>query len=352
MSKTLKVQEFSKDELVTQITNILNFIRTNNRFFSSNKISSSTNTSTFLVDEVINNLSKLPYIKEILTPTGKLKNFTFDFYCKGIVFFNPFYVVVDGCIVEGSNYRSASMLDNSSRLRLKYKDVALQKNFKFIESRLSNTDVADDLFNSIFVNSENAAIKESPIKLAEPVVPEVVDNFAKFPFCKNVVSAKIQAIRKLENAIYNIIENDKSMKAEYEKQMQLARAGKRTKILTDHVIVGKEDIYMGTVRSSTSFSSFYDDSVDHIYETVNVWESRYREVADYPKEPVYKNFEIEKLQGEIKTLKGDIHYIEKNLYAYEERFKKEDAINQLEIDYKKKQADLTREYKEALRRLQ
>lgn len=108
MSKTVQVQELSKEQISFQIASILNFIITTKRHISAQSLAERTMTSVFLVNEVIEKLMTLPYIEPILTPTGKFKSFSLNYYCQGLVFCTPYYVIYNGRVVEGSTLRTAS----------------------------------------------------------------------------------------------------------------------------------------------------------------------------------------------------------------------------------------------------
>jgi hypothetical protein len=346
MSKTLQVQEFSKDQLSVQITSILDFIITTKRHISANSLAERTQTSVFLVNEVIEKLMTLPYIEPILTPTGKLKAFSLNYYCQGLVFCTPYYVIYNGCVVEGSTLRTASQMHQSDRCRLKYQDIAHNEGLKFVEYRLTVRDISADIFVKIFI--ENEDIVNAPIQLIKEPTPEAVDVFAQFPFCKKEVELYTNHLNTLEKQLQKFQDADKSTKAEFEKQTQLAQRGLRTKTVTDSRVVGQEDVYVKTVKSS---SSLYGDSTDHIYETFNVYEHTYRQVVDFPKDPVYNAKVIEELIKEISTCQSNIAYIKKNLNYYEKRLKLAHDKIELKKDYDRKHAQLNREYEAALRNL-
>lgn len=344
MSKPFQVQEFSKDQLSVQITSILDFIITTKRHISANSLAERTKTSVFLVNEVIEKLMTLPYIEPILTPTGKFKNFSLNYYCQGLVFCTPYYVIYNGRVVEGSTLRTASQMHQSDRCRLKYQDIAHNEGLKFVEYRLTVRDISADLFVKIFI--ENEHIVNAPIQLIKEPTPEAVDVFAQFPFCKKEVELYTNHLSSLETQIQKFEDADIATRTEFEKQTMLAQRGLRTKTVTDSRVVGKEDVYVKTVRSS---SSLYGDSVDHIYETFNVYEHTHRQVVDYPKDPVYNAKVIEGLTKEISTCRSNIAYIEKNLHYYEKRLKLAHDKIELKKDYDRKHAQLTREYEAALR---
>jgi hypothetical protein len=346
MSKTVQVQEFSKEQLSFQIASILNFIITTKRHISAQSLAERTMTSVFLVNEVIEKLMTLPYIEPILTPTGKFKNFSLNYYCQGLVFYTPYYVIYNGRVVEGSTLRTASQMHQSDRCRLKYQDIAHNEGLKFVEYRLTVSDISADLFVKIFV--ENEHIVNAPIQLIKEQTPEVVDVFANFPFCKKEVELYTNHLNTLETQLQKFQDADKSTKAEFEKQTQLAQRGLRTKTVTDSRVVGQEDVYVKTVKSS---SSLYGDSTDHIYETFNVYEHTHRQVVDFPKDPVYNAKVIEELVKEISTCQSNIAYIEKNLNYYEKRLKLAHDKIELKKDYDRKHAQLNREYEAALRNL-
>jgi hypothetical protein len=346
MSKTVQVQEFSKEQLSFQIASILNFIITTKRHISAQSLAERTMTSVFLVNEVIEKLMTLPYIEPILTPTGKFKNFSLNYYCQGLVFYTPYYVIYNGRVVEGSTLRTASQMPQSDRCRLKYQDIAHNEGLKFVEYRLTVGDISADLFVKIFV--ENEHIVNVPIQLIKEQTPEVVDVFAHFPFCKKEVELYTNHLNTLETQLQKFQDADKSTKAEFEKQTQLAQRGLRTKTVTDSRVVGQEDVYVKTVKSS---SSLYGDSTDHIYETFNVYEHTHRQVVDFPKDPVYNAKVIEELVKEISTCQSNIAYIEKNLNYYEKRLKLAHDKIELKKDYDRKHAQLNREYEAALRNL-
>jgi hypothetical protein len=346
MSKTVQVQEFSKEQLSFQIASILNFIITTKRHISAQSLAERTMTSVFLVNEVIEKLMTLPYIEPILTPTGKFKNFSLNYYCQGLVFYTPYYVIYNGRVVEGSTLRTASQMHQSDRCRLKYQDIAHNEGLKFVEYRLTISDISADLFVKIFV--ENEHIVNAPIQLIKEQTPEVVDVFAHFPFCKKEVELYTNHLNTLETQLQKFQDADKSTKAEFEKQTQLAQRGLRTKTVTDSRVVGQEDVYVKTVKSS---SSLYGDSTDHIYETFNVYEHTHRQVVDFPKDPVYNAKVIEELVKEISTCQSNIAYIEKNLNYYEKRLKLAHDKIELKKDYDRKHAQLNREYEAALRNL-
>jgi hypothetical protein len=353
MSKTVQVQEFSKEQLSFQIASILNFIITTKRHISAQSLAERTMTSVFLVNEVIEKLMTLNYIKPTLTPSGKLKAFTFNYSCQGLVFYTPYYVLYNGRLVEGSTLRTAPQMANSERCHLRYKDMAHNEGLKFVEYRLTVSDVASDLFVAIFVKSDadkaaNAALKAAPIKLIAEPTPHIVDVFENFPFCKKEVELYTNHLNTLETQLQKFQDADKSTKAEFEKQTQLAQRGLRTKTVTDSRVVGQEDVYVKTVKSS---SSLYGDSTDHIYETFNVYEHTHRQVVDFPKDPVYNAKVIEELVKEISTCQSNIAYIEKNLNYYEKRLKLAHDKIELKKDYDRKHAILNREYEAALRNL-
>lgn len=346
MSKTLQVQKFSKEQLSFQITSILDFIITTKRHISANSLAERTKTSVFMVNEVIEKLMTLPYIEPIITPTGKFKNFSLNYYCHGLVFFTPYYVIYNGRVVEGSTLRTASQMHQPDRCRLKYQDIAHNEGLKFVEYRLTVSNITADLFVKIFVDNDN--IVDSPIQLIKETTPEVVDVFAQFPFCKKEVELYTSHLNSVETKLQKFEDADIATKTEFEKQTMLAQRGLRTKTVTDSRVVGQEDVYVKTVRSS---SSLYGDSVEHIYETFNVYEHTHRQVIDYPKDPVYNAKVIEELTKEISTCRSNIAYIERNLHYYEKRLKLAHDKIELKKDYDRKHSLLNREYESALRNL-
>ena len=346
MAKTVQVQEFSKEQLSFQIESILNFIVTTKRHISASSLADRTKTSVFLVNEVIEKLMTLSYINPILTPTGKLKSFSLNYYCQGMVYYTPYYVIYNGRVVEGSTLRTASQMSQSERCRLKYQDIAHNEGLKFVEYRLTVRDIAADLVVEIFMKSDS--LETAPVKLITEALPAVVDIFANFPFCKKEVDLYKNHLVTLETKLQHFQDADKATKAEFEKQTQLAQRGLRTKTVTDSRVVGQEDVYIKTVKSS---SELYGDSTDHIYETFNVYEHTHRQVVDFPKDPVYNAKVIDELVKEISTCHSNIAYIEKNLHYYEKRLKLAHDKIELKKDYDRKQATLTREYEAALRSL-
>lgn len=346
MSKTVQVQELSKEQISFQIASILNFIITSKRHISAQSLAERTMTSVFLVNEVIEKLMTLPYIEPILTPTGNFKSFSLNYYCQGLVFYTPYYVIYNGRVVEGSTLRTASQMHQSDRCRLKYQDIAHNEGLKFVEYRLTVSDISADLFVKIFV--ENEHIVNAPIQLIKEPTPEAVDVFAQFPFCKKEVELYVNHLSSLESKLQKFEDADIATRTEFEKQTMLAQRGLRTKTVTDSRVVGQEDVYVKTVKSS---SSLYGDSTDHIYETFNVYEHTHRQVVDYPKDPVYNAKVIEELTKEISTCQSNIAYIKKNLNYYEKRLKLAHDKIELKKDYDRKHAKLNREYESALRDL-
>ena len=346
MSKTVQVQELSKEQISFQIASILNFIITSKRHISAQSLAERTMTSVFLVNEVIEKLMTLPYIEPILTPTGKFKSFSLNYYCQGLVFYTPYYVICNGRVVEGSTLRTASQMHQSDRCRLKYQDIAHNEGLKFVEYRLTVSDISADLFVKIFV--ENEHIVNAPIQLIKEPTPEAVYFFAQFPFCKKEVELYVNHLSSLESKLQKFEDADIATRTEFEKQTMLAQRGLRTKTVTDSRVIGQEDVYVKTVKSS---SSLYGDSTDHIYETFNVYEHTHRQVVDYPKDPVYNAKVIEELTKEISTCQSNIAYIKKNLNYYEKRLKLAHDKIELKKDYDRKHAQLNREYESALRDL-
>lgn len=273
------------------------------------------------IEKFILTLKDTDYFNLETSNTGRLKRIKFNKYSTRIVYSNPRGAIEKGCITIGAPNKVFCELHGYEKRELELlPDKARAAGVYYVNYVLTN-----ELFVEIFT-------KEMQLEVDDPenIVETSNDVFKDFPLVKAEIEKYTDLLAKLEKEVADEIALNERNAKWYKEEYYKASIGQRRKDESYSVVVGQERVVGVTYNKY-----WFDDEPTREYTEsfVPKYETRYRSVVDYPKEPtVYTDVQLRnkdiiwRYKCYLESLTKNCIYNEKKLLEEKE---KESQLNEL-----------------------